>query len=71
LPVRDPTSERPEAGYLAQQDFAAKLSDFQRAAQVFNAVAAGNDLNAAKARYADLGGACKACHDKYRTEMHH
>jgi len=24
-----------------------------------------------KTRYADLGGACKACHDKYRTEMHH
>jgi cytochrome c556 len=52
-------------------DFAAKLSDFQKAAQSFNAAAAGNDVSAMKARYADLGGACKACHDKYRTEMHH
>jgi cytochrome c556 len=52
-------------------DFAAKLSAFQRSAQVFNAAASGNDVNAMKARYADLGGSCKACHDKYRTEMHH
>ena len=64
------TGAKPEI-WQNQQDFAAKLSDFQKAAQVFNAAAAGNDLNAAKARYADLGGACKACHDKYRTEMHH
>jgi cytochrome c556 len=53
------------------QDFAAKLSAFQKAALVFNAAAAGGDMNATKARYADLGGTCKACHDKYRTEMHH
>ena len=53
------------------QDFAAKLSAFQKAAFVFDAAAAGGDMNAAKARYADLGGTCKACHDKYRTEMHH
>jgi cytochrome c556 len=53
------------------QDFAAKLSAFQKAAQLFDAAAASGDLNAAKARFADLGGACKACHDKYRLEMHH
>ena len=29
------------------------------------------DVNAMKARYADLAGTCKACHDKYRTDMHH
>ena len=54
-----------------QSDFAAKLAAFQKAAQVFNAAAASGDVNAIKARYADLGGACKACHDKYRAEMHH
>ena len=52
-------------------DFAAKVVAFQRAAVAFNAAAAKGDMNAAKARYADLGGTCKACHDKYRTDMHH
>ena len=54
-----------------QSDFAAKLRAFQKAAQVFNAAARSGDVNAIKPRYADLGGACKACHDKYRAEMHH
>ena len=53
------------------QDFTAKLSAFQKSAQIFNAAAASGDMNAAKARYADLGGTCKSCHYKYRTEMHH
>jgi cytochrome c556 len=52
-------------------DFAAKLSAFQKAAALFNAAAASGDMAAAKARFADLGGSCKACHDKYRTEMKH
>jgi cytochrome c556 len=64
------TGAKPEI-WQNPQDFAAKLSAFQKAALVFNAVAAGNDINTAKARYADLGGTCKACHDKYRSEMHH
>ena len=64
------TGAKPEI-WQNPQDFAAKLSAFQKAAQVFNAAASGNDMAAAKARYADLGGTCKACHDKYRTEMHH
>jgi cytochrome c556 len=54
-----------------QQDFAKKLSDFQKAAQAFNNDASGNDVNTIKADFAKLGGACKACHDKYRSEMHH
>ena len=64
------TGAKPEI-WQSPQDFAAKLTAFQKAALVFNAAAAGGDMNAAKARYADLGGTCKACHDKYRTEMHH
>jgi cytochrome c556 len=52
-------------------DFAAKLRNFQAAALRFSATASGNDLNATKARFTDLSGTCKACHDKYRTEMHH
>ena len=64
------TGAKPEI-WQAPQDFTAKLSAFQKAALIFNAAVASGDMNAAKARYADLGGTCKACHDKYRTEMHH
>jgi cytochrome c556 len=53
------------------KDFAAKLGALQKAAPAFAAAAAGNDLGAIKAHYADLGGSCKACHDKYRAEMKH
>ena len=52
-------------------DFAAKLHNFQGAAKAFNAASASGDMTAIKARFADLGGTCKACHDKYRSEMHH
>jgi cytochrome c556 len=76
-----PAGTGPEAGKTGAKaeiwqpqnkaDFAAKLSAFQKAALALNATAAGGDMNAAKARYAGLGGTCKACHDKYRAEMHH
>jgi cytochrome c556 len=69
-PAAGKTGAKPEI-WQNWQDFSAKLSAFQKSALVFNAAAASGDMNAAKARYADLGGTCKACHDKYRTEMHH
>jgi cytochrome c556 len=53
------------------KDFADKLSTFQRAAAAFDATTTRGDVGAMKIRYADLGNACKACHDKYRSEMHH
>ena len=52
-------------------DFTAKLTAFQRAAKTFASVSAGGDAAAAKAAYGDLGKTCKACHDTYRSEMHH
>jgi cytochrome c556 len=64
------TGAKPEI-WQNPQDFNAKLSAFQKAALAFQTAASGNDMNSAKARYSDLGGTCKACHDKYRTEMHH
>jgi cytochrome c556 len=64
------TGAKPEI-WQTPEDFAAKLRNFQAAAQAFNAVARGNDAGAIKAKFADLGGTCKACHDKYRSEMHH
>ena len=59
------TGARPQI-WQTPQDFIAKLHNFQGAAQAFNAAAKSGDMNAIKARYADLNGACKACHDNYR-----
>jgi cytochrome c556 len=64
------TGAKPEI-WQNPQDFAAKLHNFQVAAQAFNAAASGGDVGTIKARFADMGGTCKACHDKYRSEMHH
>jgi cytochrome c556 len=64
------TGARPEI-WQSPDDFAGKLSAFQRAAAAFNATTTRGDVGAMKARYADLAGTCKACHDKYRSEMHH
>jgi cytochrome c556 len=64
------TGAKPEI-WQNPQDFAAKLHNFQIAAHIFNAAAKSGNVAAIKARYSDLGGTCKACHDKYRSEMHH
>ncbi len=64
------TGARPEI-WQKPQDFAAKLHNFQVAARALDAAAKVGDVNAIKARYADIGGTCKACHDSYRTDMHH
>ena len=64
------TGAKPEI-WKDPKDFRAKLASFQKAAAAFNATAVGSDVGAIKARYADLGGTCKACHDKYRSEMKH
>jgi len=63
------TGAKPEI-WQKPADFTARLRDFQGAAKLLNAAATG-DMNAVKARYADLGKTCKACHDSYRSEMHH
>ena len=64
------TGAKPDIWQNAQ-DFSAKLGAFQTAAKAFQAAANGNDVNAVKARLGPLGDACKACHDKYRSKMHH
>ena len=64
------TGAKPEI-WKDPKDFVAKLAAFQRSAQTFNATAAGNDVGTIKARFGDMAGACKSCHDKYRSEMHH
>ncbi len=64
------TGAKPEI-WQNPEDFAAKLAAFQKAAPAYNAIVAGGDVSAMKAGFANFAGTCKACHDKYRTEMHH
>ena len=52
------------------QDFMAKLAQFQKAAVAFRSATEGNDVDASKSQLADLAKTCKACHDKYRRDMH-
>lgn len=54
--------------WQSADDFAAKLRAFQTAARALQLAAATNNVAAMKVRFAELGGACKACHDKYRAE---
>lgn len=64
------TGAKPEI-WQNPQDFASKLHNFQTAATAFNVAAMSGDVNAIKGKFGELGQACKACHDKYRSEMHH
>jgi cytochrome c556 len=64
------TGAKPEI-WQTPDDFIAKLHNFQGAAKAFNAAAMSGDVAATKAKFGDLGQTCKACHDKYRAEMHH
>lgn len=76
VPSLFPAGTGPDAGkteakaeiWANPQDFAAKAHAFNQQAQAFNAAAQGGDLAAMKAAQADLGKACKACHDLYREE---
>jgi len=53
------------------QDFVVKMRDFQAQARAFAAASRSNDLELIRAQSSDLGQTCKACHDKYRSDMHH
>ena len=71
-PERGKTGAKPEIWQPQNKaDFSAKLAAFQHSAQAFAGVSRGTDAPAMKAAYADLAGTCKACHDKYRMDMHH
>jgi cytochrome c556 len=64
------TGAKPEI-WQNQADFLAKLHNFQAAARAMNAAAAGADVSVMNARFDAMDNACKACHDKYRSEMKH
>jgi cytochrome c556 len=69
-PEAGKTGAKPEI-WQNPQDFAAKLAGLQHYAQQFYQSALTGDVDALKANEDTLGGACKACHDKYRAEMKH
>ena len=64
------TGAKPEI-WQNQADVAAKLAAFQKAMQEFNDTANGSDVGAMKTSFTSLAGTCKACHDKYRSQMRH
>ena len=64
------TGAKPEI-WQNPQDFSTKLAAFQSNARAFDDAAKTNDLGQIKARLGPLGDSCKACHDKYRSKMHH
>ena len=69
-PEAGKTGAKPEI-WQNQQDFTTKLGDFQNAAAAFETASTGTNVDAIKSSFGDLGKSCKACHDKYRSEMHH
>jgi cytochrome c556 len=78
-PTWFPAGSGPEVGKTGAKpeiwqkpgDFVAKDRALQQAAAAFNAAAKSGNMAAIQARFSDLGKTCKACHDSYRSEMHH
>jgi cytochrome c556 len=64
------TGAKPEI-WQKPADFVAKDKALQQAAIAFDAAARSGNMAAVQARFGDLGKTCKACHDSYRSEMHH
>ncbi|HET9810439.1 MAG TPA: cytochrome c [Sphingomicrobium sp.] len=64
------TGAKPEI-WQSSADVAEKDLAFRQAAKAFDAAAASGDVTRIKASWSELGKTCKACHDKYRKEMHH
>ena len=69
-PETGKTGARPEI-WQKPADFSSRLRDFQAASKALHQAAAKGDMGSIKAGYASLGKTCKACHDSYRSEMHH
>lgn len=72
-----PAGTGPEAGVKTEaraeiwtkpEEFSAAATNFATAARQFNATAQTGDIAAIGAAMKQLGGSCKGCHDKFRTE---
>lgn len=77
LPSWFPAGSGPESGvkttakatiWSNPAEFKKDAAAFAAEARTFNAVAAGGDVKAIRAEYANLGNACKTCHQSFRTK---
>lgn len=60
---------RLKPAFFTEQDEVRKIAmNFIQQANTLQQVAATGDQGAIKAQFGEMGKACKACHDKYRTE---
>jgi cytochrome c556 len=62
-----PTDAKPEI-WKNMDDFQAKARDLEMATAKFAETAKGGDRKAIAAGLGEVGGACKACHEKYRAD---
>jgi cytochrome c556 len=62
-----PTKARPEI-WQNMDDFRAKAAELERVTARFAETARTGDRKQIGAGLGEVGGACKACHDKYRAE---
>ena len=61
------TDAKPEI-WTHFDDFQSKLDDLVKESKTMSEVAAGGDEAKMKEQFKKLGGACKACHDKYKQD---
>ena len=61
------TRAKPEI-WENKADFEAKMNDLRTASANLAEAAAGSDKKAIMAAFQATGGACKACHDEYKTK---
>lgn len=64
------TGAKPEI-WKNPQDFAQKASDYEAAAKQLDSAVAAGHADQVKAAFGKVQDSCKACHDKYRSEMKH
>jgi cytochrome c556 len=57
-----------EEMWANRADFDAKMKDLVERSATLAQVAKGGDAAASKAAFFDMANACKACHDKYRSD---
>jgi len=64
------TGAKPDI-WKTPEDFSQKAKDYEAASKAFAASMVTYKPDDMKAKFASLQNSCKACHDKYRAEMHH
>jgi cytochrome c556 len=61
------TASKPSA-FRDEDKFLAEAKALETQARKLRKAASGNDFNAIKAQFGDVGKSCKSCHDAYRSK---